>query len=273
VSEERAVILVTGATDGLGRYLTTELTKAGHRVLAHGRDPQRLRRLHDELGVETVQADLGELRQVDRLADEVTRRCDRLDVLVNNAGVGSGSDPHRREESADGIELRFAVNYLAGYHLTRRLVPLLVASAPARVVNVASVGQEPIDFADPLLERSYSGMRAYRQSKLAQIMATVDLAAELRDRGVTVNALHPATLMPTRMVREGWRGSPVSTLADGGAATLRLVLDEGLATTTGRYFDSNAPDPASPDPQANDADARRRLRELSDRLVAAALAR
>jgi NAD(P)-dependent dehydrogenase (short-subunit alcohol dehydrogenase family) len=266
-------IFVTGATEGLGRYLTTELTKAGHRVLAHGRNPERLRRLHDELGVETALADLSELRQVDRLADEVLQRYDHLDVLVNNAGIGAGADPNRREESADGIELRFAVNYLAGYHLTRRLVPLLVASAPARVVNVASIGQEPIDFADPLLERSYAGMRAYRQSKLAQIMATIDLADELRDRGVTVNALHPATLMPTRMVREGWPGDPVSTLEEGGTATLRLILDDGLATTTGRYFDSNSPEPASPNPQANDADARRRLRELSDRLVAAALGR
>ena len=267
------MILVTGATDGLGRYVTTALTKAGHRVLAHGRNPELLRRLHDELGVETVQADLGELRQVDQLADEVLQRCDRLDVLVNNAGVGAGADLHRREVSTDGIELRFAVNYLAGYHLARRLVPLLVASAPARVVNVASIGQEPIDFADPLLEHSYSGMRAYRQSKLAQIMAAVDLADELRDKGVTVNALHPATLMPTQMVREGWPGDPVSTLAEGGTATLRLILDERLASTTGRYFDSNAPDPVDPNPQVCDADARRQLRELSDRLVAAALAR
>ena len=265
------MILVTGATDGLGRYLTTELTKAGHRVLAHGRNPERLRALHDELGVDTVQADLGELRQVDRLADEVLQRLDHLDVLVNNAGVGAGADQAQREESADGIELRFAVNYLAGYHLARRLVPLLVASAPARIVNVASIGQEAIDFADPLLERSYNGMRAYRQSKLAQIMATIDLAAELRDTGVTANALHPATLMPTTMVNEGWPGASMSTLEEGGTATLRLVLDEALATTTGRYFDSNTPDPVDPNPQASDAEARRQLRELSDRLVEAAL--
>jgi NAD(P)-dependent dehydrogenase (short-subunit alcohol dehydrogenase family) len=264
-------ILVTGATDGLGRYVTTELAKAGHQVLAHGRNPQRLRELHDELGVDTVQADLGELRQVDGLADEVLQRFDHLDVLVSNAGIGAGADHSRREESADGIELRFAVNYLAGYHLARRLTPLLTASAPARIVNVASIGQEPIDFADPLLVRSYDGMRAYRQSKLAQIMATIDMAAELRESGVTVNALHPATLMPTGMVREGWRGRPVSTLEEGGTATLRLILDEGLAITTGRYFDSDNPEPVEPDPQASDAEARLRLRELSDRLVEAAL--
>jgi NAD(P)-dependent dehydrogenase (short-subunit alcohol dehydrogenase family) len=267
------MILVTGATDGLGRYVTTQLVKAGHRVLAHGRNPERLRALHDELGVDTVQADLSELRQVDRLADDVLQRLDHLDVLVSNAGLGAGADQSKREESADGIELRFAVNYLAGYHLARRLVPLLVASAPSRIVNVASIGQEAIDFSDPLLERSYNGMRAYRQSKLAQIMATIDLAAELRDTGVTVNALHPATLMPTTMVNEGWPGVSVSTLEEGGSATLRLILDEALATTTGCYFDSNTPDPVEPNAQARDADARRQLRELSDRLVEAALTR
>jgi NAD(P)-dependent dehydrogenase (short-subunit alcohol dehydrogenase family) len=266
-------ILVTGATDGLGRWLTTELAKAGHQVLAHGRNPDRLRVLHEELGMDTVQADLGELRQVDRLADEVLERVDRLRVLVNNAGVGAGADQGRREESADGIELRFAVNHLAGYHLTRRLVPLLVASAPSRVVNVASIGQQAFDFADPLLERTYSGMRAYWQSKLAMIMTTIDMAGELRGTGVTVNALHPATLMPTTMVHEGWPGGSVSTLEEGGTATLRLVLDEALANTTGRFFDGSRPDPADPEPQAADAAARRQLRELSDRLVAAALAR
>jgi NAD(P)-dependent dehydrogenase (short-subunit alcohol dehydrogenase family) len=114
-------------------------------------------------------------------------------------------------------------------------------------------------------------MRAYRQSKLAQIMATIDLAAELRDTGVTANALHPATLMPTTMVNEGWPGVSMSTLEEGGTATLRLILDEALATTSGRYFDSNTPDPVDPNPQASDAEARRQLRELSDRLVEAAL--
>src|SRR5918998_2519117 len=93
-------ILVTGATDGLGRYVTTELTKAGHRVLAHGRNPEKLRALHDELGVDTVQADLGELRQVDQLADEVLQRLDHLDVLVNNAGIRAGARPRKRAGKA-----------------------------------------------------------------------------------------------------------------------------------------------------------------------------
>jgi NAD(P)-dependent dehydrogenase (short-subunit alcohol dehydrogenase family) len=260
-------ILVTGATDGLGRRLAEELS-GGATVIAHGRNPDRLARLRDELGIETVQADLAELRQVDRMADEAIERLDRLDVLVNNAGVGSGSQRRRREVSADGLELRFAVNYLAGYHLTRRLVPLLVKSAPARIVNVASAGQYPIDFDDPLLTQSYEGVRAYAQSKLAQIMFTVDLAAELADQQVTANALHPATYMDTTMVRDaGVR--PVSSVDEGAAATIRLITDPALDKVSGRYFSGTRE--ARPDPQAYDEQARARLRELSDDLVQAAL--
>jgi NAD(P)-dependent dehydrogenase (short-subunit alcohol dehydrogenase family) len=259
-------ILVTGATDGLGRRLVAELAGTAT-VIGHGRNPDRLARLRHELGVETVRADLGELRQVDRMADEVAERFDRLDVLVNNAGVGFGADRRQREESADGIELRFAVNYLAGYHLTRRLLPLLVSSAPARIVNVASAGQHPIDFGDPLLRSSYDGVRAYGQSKLAQIMFTVDLAFELAGKNVTANALHPATYMDTAMVRDsGIR--PISSVADGTAATLRLISDPALDEVSGRYFSGR--DLARPDPQAYDEQARRRLRELSDELIAAA---
>lgn len=222
----------------------------------------------DELGVETIRADLADLRAVDRLADEILSRYDRLDVLVNNAGVGPGADRSRREESADGIELRFAVNYLAGYHLARRLRPLLTASAPSRLINVASIGQQEIDFADPQLTKSYEGLRAYRQSKLAQIMFTIDLAEELRGSGVTVNSLHPATLMPTTLAKEAGLGT-VSTLEQGGAALLHLITDPELASVTGAYFDGTRRE--EPNPQASSADARRRLRELSDDLIAAAL--
>jgi NAD(P)-dependent dehydrogenase (short-subunit alcohol dehydrogenase family) len=157
------------------------------------------------------------------------------------------------------------VNYLAGYHLTRRLIPMLLASAPAAVVNVASAGQEPIDFDDPLLERSYDGITAYRRAKLAQIMFTFDLAEELRDREVTVNALHPATFMDTAMVREAGVRS-ISTVEEGGEATLRLVENN---RATGRYFNGTRDSRAQN--QAYDPQARTRLRELSDRLISQAL--
>ncbi|MBK1788977.1 SDR family NAD(P)-dependent oxidoreductase [Prauserella cavernicola] len=259
-------ILVTGATDGLGRHLAGELARRGATVVAHGRDAAKLRTLRTELGVETERADLAELRQVDRLAEEILQRYDRLDVLVNNAGVGSGAEPAAREESADGVELRFAVNYLAGYHLTRKLLPLF--SAPARIVNVASAGQQEIDFADPLLHESYDGGRAYRQSKLAQVMFTVDLAEELQGSGITVNTLHPATFMPTTMVLETGT-APHSTLDEGAEATLRLITSGDLDDVSGRYFAGTRL--AEPHWQATHPKARENLRLLSDELVAAAL--
>lgn len=267
-----STVVITGATGGLGRYLAEELAGAGARVVVHGRSPDRAKRTRAEIGpdrVDTVIADLASLTEVDRLADELADRYDRIDVLVNNAGIGFGAPGSSRQLSADGIELRFAVNYLAGYHLTRRLLPVLTASAPARVVNVSSIGQQPIDFDDPMLERDYNGVSAYRASKLAQIMFTIDLAEELRDSGVIVNALHPASLMDTAMVREA-RYNTLSTVEEGGTATLRLIADPAMDGVTGTY--SNGLHEAKANDQAYDPAARARLRELSDDLIRRELA-
>jgi NAD(P)-dependent dehydrogenase (short-subunit alcohol dehydrogenase family) len=183
---------------------------------------------------------------------------DRLDVLVNNAGIGGGSG--RREVSEDGHELRFAVNYLAAFLLSQLLEPLLVRSAPARIVNVSSAGQAPIDFDDVMLERGYSGVQAYCQSKLALVMLTLDLAEELRGRGVTATCLHPGTYMPTKMVLDaGTR--PIDSLESGVDATMRLVADPELDGVTGRYFERKRD--ALAHPQAYDDEARRTLRALS----------
>src|SRR5205807_1698333 len=182
---------------------------------------------------EWLRADLASLDEVRTLAGTVTSRHDELHTLVNNAGIGTTSDG--REVSRDGYELRFAANYLAGYLLTRLLLPLLEGSAPARIVNVASAGQAPIDFDDVMLERGYDGVQAYCQSKLAQVMFTFDLGEELRDRGVTATCLHPATYMPTKMVLHA-RGSAVSPLEDGVRATVRLAASSELDGVTGRYF-------------------------------------
>src|SRR5205085_9200684 len=121
------------------------------------------------------------LAEVRRLADTVRARTNRLDILINNAGVGTAGA--KRQVSADGYELRFAVNYLAGFLLTSELLPLLKTSAPARIVNVASAGQQAIDFGDVMLTRSYDGVRAYCQSKLAQIMSTIALTQQLNGTG------------------------------------------------------------------------------------------
>jgi NAD(P)-dependent dehydrogenase (short-subunit alcohol dehydrogenase family) len=264
-------ILITGATDGLGRALATDLAAAGATLLIHGRDDTRGRKTIEQIQADTgnerlhwLRADLASLDEVRRLAEQVTREHDRLDALVNNAGIGTASPGDgRRMQSGDGYELRFAVNSLAGYLLTRLLLPLLERSAPARVVNVSSAGQAPIDFDDVMLEHHYDGVQAYCQSKLAQIMFTLDLAEELGDRGVTATCLHPGTYMPTKMVRAAGI-DPVSSLQDGVRATLRLVADPELEGVSGRYF--NGLRAAEPHRQARDREARRRLRDLSDRL-------
>jgi NAD(P)-dependent dehydrogenase (short-subunit alcohol dehydrogenase family) len=262
-------VLVTGATDGLGRTVAADASRAGATVLVHGRSDERiaavvaeLREIAGEDRVRSYRADLASLAEVEALAADVLAREERLDVLVNNAGVG-GRVPGdgRRMESSDSFELRFAVNYLAGFLLTRRLLDLLRTSAPARVVNVSSAGQMPIDFYDVMLEREYEPMRAYCQSKLAQILFTFDLAEQLEGSGVTATCLHPATFMPTKIVS----ASPISTLQEGADATMRLMADPELAEVSGRYF--NGQTEARADDQAYDLAARRRLRELSQRLI------
>ena len=266
-------ILITGATGGLGLALARRLAASGVTVLAHGRHPQRVERALVAIGgtvhagrVHGLLADFGSLDAVRRLARDVAREHDRLDVLVNNAGIADVRGPRR--VSADGHELTFAVNYLAGFLLTLELLALLRRSAPARIVNVASIGQAPIDFSDPMLERDYDGFRAYAQSKLAQISFTFELAARLAATGQdepTVNALHPATLMDTKMVHHSF-GRPRSSVDEGVEATLRLVADPALEAVTGRYFEGLSDGVA--EEQAYDQAARRRLWELSATLCA-----
>jgi NAD(P)-dependent dehydrogenase (short-subunit alcohol dehydrogenase family) len=265
--------LVTGATDGLGRRVARELASGGAAVLLHGRSSDRLeetvREVRDATGNDRLHsylADLSSLEEVRHFAEGVERDHPRLDLLVNNAGIGGGGRGSGRQESADGYELRFAVNYLAPFLLTHLLLPLLRRSAPARIVNVASAGQAPIDFHDVMLERRYDGMRAYAQSKLAQVMFSFELAERLRAEGVavTVNAVHPASLMNTKMVYESF-GRTMSTVDEGVEATMRVATSPELDGVSGRYFDRLREGLAHP--QAYDEEARRRLWKLSEDLV------
>jgi NAD(P)-dependent dehydrogenase (short-subunit alcohol dehydrogenase family) len=255
-------VLITGATSGLGRAVAGAIAEQGHTVLVHGRDPRKVEQAVAELEntARGYVADLASLAEARRLADEIKASEERLDVLVNNAGVATTE----RQESADGIELDFAVNHLAHFVLTGRLLPLLEHSAPARIVNVASIGQAPIDWDDPLLERGWEMFRAYAQSKLAQIMFTFELAPRIADMQLTANALHPATLMDTQMVRQAF-GRSMSSVEDGVGPVLRLATSDETAGVTGKFFDryneSRAHD------QAYDPDARRRLWELSVELA------
>jgi NAD(P)-dependent dehydrogenase (short-subunit alcohol dehydrogenase family) len=263
------IALITGSTDGVGRLVARRLGEAGMEILVHGRDAARGAAVVSEIKAsggkaQFFAADLSSLDEVRGLADAVSHHAPRLELLINNAGIGSGGPGAGRLVNAAGCEMRFAVNYLAGFLLTSLLLPRLKASAPARIVNVASAGQQAIDFADVMLSRGYSGSRAYMQSKLAQILFTVDLADALKGAGVTVNSLHPASYMATTMVREAGV-SPWSTVEEGAAAILNLAISPDLAGRSGLYFDGLRESRANS--QAYDARAREKLRALSFQLT------
>jgi NAD(P)-dependent dehydrogenase (short-subunit alcohol dehydrogenase family) len=261
-------VLVTGATDGVGKRVALELARTGARVLLHGRSQAKgdevlaeIRGAVPNAKLDFVRADLAALAEVRDLAAQVQAKTDRLDLLINNAGVGSKSrGVTGRETSRDGHELRFAVNYLAPFLLTHLLLPTIRRSAPARIVNVASAGQQAIDFDDVMLTRGYDGTRAYCQSKLAQILFTVSLAERLAGSFVTVTSLHPATYMNTTMVLTAGH-TPISKVEDGAAAVLNLAIGPELDGVTGAYF--NRQQRAQPDRQATDPQARAALWQLS----------
>ena len=267
---EGKTALVTGSTDGVGRLVAIRLADLGAHVLLHGRDRNRGEQVLDRIravgrGSATfLPADFSALGEVRGLAEAVRGNCKRLDILINNAGIGTGGSAAKREISRDGYELRFTVNYLSGFLLTGLLRPLLALSKPTRIVNVSSLGQHPIDFDEVMLTRDYSGGRAYTQSKLAQIMFTFDLARELDPATVTANCLHPATYMATTMVRQSGV-TPISTVAEGAEAILNLAVSDELAGVSGEFY--NGLRPARANAQAYDDKAREQLRVLTGRLT------
>ncbi len=262
----RQVVLVTGSTDGLGREVALRLGAAGAHVIVHGRNKERGAEVVAEIekggkgSARFYAADLASLQQVRQFGDAILRDYDHIDVLINNAGIWGNSNA--RQVSADGHELHFAVNYLSGFMLTRMLLPLIADSTPGRIVNVASGAQNPIQFDDVMLTRNYSDGRGYGQSKLCQIMFTFDLALELKDKGVLVNALHPATMMPTTMVLSR-AAAPRSTIEAGAAAVMNLATAASIGT--GQYF--NGLRAAQANAQAYDQSALERLRVLSMELI------
>lgn len=253
-------MLVTGGTNGIGLATATALASAGARVGIVGRDPDRalaamasIRSGTANAELRVFVADVSSQQEVRRLAAEVRDAFDDLSVLVNNAG---GYWAHRHL-TVDGLEWTFAVNHLAPYLLTRLLVPLLVANAPARVVTVSSGAQAMgrIDLADLQGERRYSGQRAYNQSKLANVLFTYELARRLAGTGVTANALHPGVVRtgfgqqdPGRFMTllTGVVAPFMKTPEQGARTSLHLATSPAVAGVTGSYFANAEPQRSSP---------------------------
>ncbi|MBS3755610.1 MAG: SDR family NAD(P)-dependent oxidoreductase [Desulfobacterales bacterium] len=270
---ENRIILITGATDGLGKKLSLDLAARGAELVLHGRSPEKekaaAREIRDATGnskLACYNADFSSLAAVRDFSENIRADCKQVDVLINNAGIGPGSSKVQRELSKDGHELRFAVNYLAHFLLTHRLLPLLGRSGSARIVNVASGAQQAIDFDNVILKRGYDGRRAYSQSKLAMVMFTFDLAEDLRESAIAVNCLHPATLMPTNMVLDtDYFKTTVDSVGKGADAVEYLAVSPEIEGVSGKYFEGRQR--AKAHAQAYDSQARQKLRTLSNQLT------
>ncbi len=251
-------VFITGATDGLGKLVAKHLVEQGAVVAIHGRNPEKGKALADELSktgrVNYYNADYASLEEVREMSETMRKELSQIDILINNVGIGKGKSSIR-ETSRDGFELRFAVNYLSHVLLTENLLPLLPENTGS-IINVASVGQEPVDFSDLMLEKNYEGFLAYKRSKTALIIYTIELANRLKSNGINVNSIHPATLMNTKMVTEEWDYT-LTTVEEGAEAVENLLFTK----TSGEYYDGK--NRAKAIPQVYDARARKKLMEIT----------
>lgn len=264
-------VLVTGSTDGLGRELALALAADGAHVIVHGRNAERGQAVVDEIraagkgSARFHAADFATMQTVRDFADDIAKEYPKLDLLVNNAGIGFNDDDPRRV-SPDGYELQFAVNYLAGWVLLHKLRPNLVAAAPSRVVNVASGSANAIDFDDVMLEQPGAARRGYGQSKLAQVAMTIELAPAFAEQGITMISLHPATLMNTTMVVS--LGIPPRTTVEQGRDHVMGLITAPVLEAGAFYINGKVSAPM--DPQPLDPAARARLMALSAELTGVA---
>ncbi len=244
------IILITGSTDGIGLETAQMLVSLGHHVLLHGRKPAKLKDVESALSelpgegrVESYLADFSRMADVEALAKAVAERHSELDVLINNAGIFRTPNPITQ----DGLDVRFAVNTLAPYLLTQKLLPLLGSSG--RVVNLSSAAQSPVDIEALAGKGRLSDGAAYAQSKLALTIWSRSIALSLKDEGPAIIAVNPGSLLGTKMVKEAF-GMAGKDIRIGSDILIRAALADEFATASGQYFDNDSGQFASPHPDA-----------------------
>lgn len=246
-------ILLTGATDGIGLVTAKILVEQGHHVLLHGRSPAKLDAVVDNLStlvttgsIESYVADFSDIKQVEALAKAIAAQHSSLDVLINNAGVFHMENPI----TDAGLDARFVVNTLAPYVLTRLLLPLMNTSS--RVVNLSSAAQAPVNLDALQGKTKLDHMGAYAQSKLAITSWSHSLALELGAKGPVIIAVNPASMLGSKMVKEGF-GVDGGDLRIGADILIRAALSDEFAAASGQYFDNDSRKFAAPHPDALDA--------------------
>lgn len=245
-------ILLTGATDGIGLETAKLLASQGHSVLLHGRNAAKLEAVEQTLSaipqagaVESYVADLANLANVAAMAKALSAKHSKLDVLINNAGVYNTQNPI----TSDGLDVRFVVNTIAPYLLTQRLLPLM--DAEGRVINLSSAAQAPVNLEALAGKVKLSHGAAYAQSKLALTMWSRSLALALGEADSAIVAVNPASLLGSKMVKEAF-GVAGGDLRIGADILIRAALSDEFATASGKYFDNDSGQFASPHPDALD---------------------
>lgn len=262
-------ILITGATDGIGLETARMLATGGHKLLLHGRSEGKLAAAAEAVSsvpgagsIKTHRADLSNLGEVEGLAQAVSADSSALDVLINNAGVFAVPNP----VTPDGYDVRFIVNTVAPYDLTQRLLPLM--GSDARVVNLSSAAQAPVNVKAFLAKRPMTDGEAYAQSKLALTMWSFDLAQRLGSSGPAIIAVNPASFLGSKMVKEAY-GRAGHDLNIGADILVRAALSEEFENATGRYFDNDRRAFTDPHPDALDPTKNKQVVSAIEDLIAA----
>jgi NAD(P)-dependent dehydrogenase (short-subunit alcohol dehydrogenase family) len=267
-SMKNKIVLITGSTDGIGKQTALDLAEMGAMVIIHGRDAERTKNVAAEItestgnpSIDFFVADLSSLQEVKNLSDTIHENYDRLDVLINNAGVYM----KQRELSKDGFEMTFAVNHLAHFFLTHLLMDLIQKPGHSRIINVSSMAHaHEMDFENLQSEKFFDGYTAYSLSKLSNILFTYELARRLENTGVTVNCLHPGVIR-TKLLREGW-GMGGSSLEFGSKTSVYLATSSDVEKISGKFYTISHPSISSR--VSHDRSVQKELWQRSEEMVA-----